>query len=213
MSPEGGVDKQVCVASDSGGLTAHNSYKIVTISRPQHQIDAKGSKFFATGNISHELKFSDSGYRHTVSSRTRRGRATADLTAPKSRRTRPTPGCTRAANTKFKMNYYNAYVGDTLTTGNLTVNVGVRYDYQQAANLPSSVAANPVFPDLLPAVNYAGDKGYPITYRNWQPRIGLTYAVGEQKKTLLRGSYSRFADQLRNVIYHVNGLPIISGLY
>lgn len=209
LIPEGGLDKQVFF--DSGGLTAHNSYKYLRISRPQHQADVKGSKFFATGSVSHELKFGF-GYRHTVSESYSAwpgdqifgSEISSDSTYA---------AITRAANTKFKMNYYNAYVGDTMTTGNLTVNVGVRYDYQQAANLPSSVAANPTFPDLLPAVNYAGDKGYPVTYRNFQPRIGLTYALGEEKKTLLRGSYSRFADQLRNVIYNVNGLPIVSGYY
>ena len=63
------------------------------------------------------------------------------------------------------MNYYDAYLRDTIQTGNLTVNVGLRFDYQQGKNLPSTVSANPVFPDLLPAVQYGGDSGYPITWR------------------------------------------------
>ncbi len=30
---------------------------------------------------------------------------------------------------------------------------------------------------------------------------------------MARASYARFADQLRNTIYHVNGLPVVSGIY
>ena len=41
------------------------------------------------------------------------------------------------------------------------MNVGVRFDYQQAKNLPSTVPANPVYPDLLPAVQYGGRHGIP----------------------------------------------------
>ena len=80
------------------------------------------------------------------------------------------------------MNYYDTYLGDTIQTGNLTVNVGLRFDYQQGKNLPSSVSANPVFPDLLPAVQYAGDSGYPITWRLIQPRVGATYALGPRSE-------------------------------
>ena len=111
------------------------------------------------------------------------------------------------------MNYTDAWVSDTLTVDRLTINAGLRFDYQQGANLPSYVGANPAFPDLLPAVSYAGDTGYPITYRNWNPRVGLTYALGEGKKTLAGRPMLASSDQLRNTVYHVNGLPVISGVY
>jgi hypothetical protein len=57
------------------------------------------------------------------------------------------------------------------------------------------VAANPVEPNLLPAVSFGGG---PIgfTWKTWAPRVGLTYALGKDRGTLLRASYSRFADQL-----------------
>jgi len=45
--------------------------------------------------------------------------------------------------------------------GNLTANVGVRYDRQGGKSLASTANANPVFPDLLPAAHYAGqDAGF-----------------------------------------------------
>ena len=71
----------------------------------------------------------------------------------------------------------------------------MRYDRQGGKNLASTAAANPVFPTLLPAVHYAGqDAGF--TWTDVTPRLGLTYALGAERKTLLRASYSRFADQL-----------------
>ncbi len=48
------------------------------------------------------------------------------------------------------------YVQDTLVKGNLTANVGLRYDRQGGENLASTVPANPVFPELLPAGHYEG---------------------------------------------------------
>ena len=70
----------------------------------------------------------------------------------------------------------------------------IRNDYQQGKNLASTVPANPVFPELLPEVRYAGNTGYPITWRLFQPRVGATYAIGKDRRTLLRASYARFAN-------------------
>ncbi|MEO8191519.1 MAG: TonB-dependent receptor [Acidobacteriota bacterium] len=205
LLPLGGLDKQVFFDENA---IPHNSYRYTYIKRPQHQINTQGSKFFNTGKIGHELKFGF-GYRHTISESYSAwpgdqvfGSASSGVAA-----------ITRPADTKFKMNYYDAFVGDTLTMDRLTVNAGLRYDYQQGANLPSAVGANPTFPDVLPAVTYAGDKGYPITYRNFEPRVGVTYAIGPQRKTLVRASYARFVDQLRNTIYQTNAFPRIGGLY
>ncbi len=91
--------------------------------------------------------------------------------------------------------FTQGYAQDTLTSGNLTANLGLRYDRQGGKNLPEVAPANPVRPDLLPASSYAGG---PIgfTWTSWSPRVGLTYALGKDRSTLLRGSYARFADQL-----------------
>src|SRR5262249_47918157 len=96
---------------------------------------------------------------------------------------------------KANIKYTNLYAQDTMSVGNLTANIGVRYDRQKGTNEASSSPANPLFPDILPAVSYAGgDAGF--TWTNVTPRLGLTYALGPERKTLLRASYSRFADQL-----------------
>jgi Carboxypeptidase regulatory-like domain/TonB-dependent Receptor Plug Domain len=204
-TPEGGLDKQVEL--DANGVW-RNSWLLFKTHRPQHQAGATASAFFDTGRIAHELKFGF-GYKHTV---------TESFTA--------WPGdgivadeydglaeLTRDGNGKFQMNYYDAYLGDTATAGSLTLNAGVRFDYQQGRNLPSSVAANPVFPDLLPAVHYAGDSGYPITWRTFEPRVSATYALGKEKKTLLRASYAEFANQLGPEVFQTNAFPSAQYLY
>jgi len=203
--PEGGLDKQVRLDTDG---VWHNSYLFYSTRRPQHQAGLSASGFFNTGQIGHELKFGF-GYKHTVAESVSAwpgDRIVADELDGLA-------WLTRDFNAQYEMNYSDAYLGDTVTLGNLTVNAGVRFDYQQGRNLPSSVAANPTFPELLPAVPYAGDAGYPITWRDFEPRIGATYALGREKKTLLRASYSRFANQLGPEVFQINAFPGIQYLY
>ena len=104
-------------------------------------------------------------------------------------------------------------MSDTLTSDRLTVSAGVRYDYGRARNAAASVPANPEYPDLLPAVQYPGDEGYPISAGRWQPRVGATYALGQKRRTLLRASYSRFADLFLDGIGFASPFPTTQGIY
>src|SRR5262249_24806445 len=71
----------------------------------------------------------------------------------------------------------------------LTLQLGVRYDYNHDIALASSVAANPLRPDILPAIAFAGvDPG--VKFNNVSPRLGLTYDVKGTGKTILRGNYA-----------------------
>jgi hypothetical protein len=205
LAPKGGLDVQADIDAD---YVWQNSYLHYNSRRPQRQAGITASGFFETGSLSHELKFGF-GYRHTQ---------TDSLTV--------WPGnqvwgneysglatVTRTSNPKYLVNYYDTYVGDTIQSGSLTVHLGLRFDYQQARNRPSAVPANPAFPELLPAVQYGGDENYAITWRLLQPRVGATYALGQEKKTLLRASYSKFADQLGKQIYLINAFPGPAALY
>ena len=95
-----------------------------------------------------------------------------------------------------KTSYTRAYVQDTLTFGNLTANLGLRFDKQSGENERSATLANSERPALVPG----GESEDPGPRIGWgtslSPRLGLTYGVGAERKTLLRASYSRFADQL-----------------
>ena len=188
LVPEGGA----VVAYRDTDQVWHNSYLLNQIERPQKQAKLDASSFLNSGGLSHELKYG-AAYRTAEQS---------------SLFTWPGGGpelalgngahllaLTREARPKIQTDYDSAYLQDTLAAGNLTANLGLRYDRQGGKNLASTATANPVFPDLLPTVNYAG-QGAGFTWKTLTPRLGLTYALGAEKKTLLRASYSRFADQL-----------------
>lgn len=181
--PQGG-DKMPYLDSDNKW---HNSFFILQTDRPQEQLKADGASFFTTGSLSHELKFG-AGYRLievTSLSRTPAGGWESD-------------GALLLARDGFanvEADYTSLYVQDTLAVGALTANLGVRYDRQGGEIRDTTVRANPVLPELLPEAHFAGqDSGF--EWESVVPRLGLTWALGEQRKTLLRASYSRYADQL-----------------
>ncbi|HWM91983.1 MAG TPA: TonB-dependent receptor [Thermoanaerobaculia bacterium] len=165
--------------------------------RPQEQIKADASSFFNTGNLSHELKFG-AGYREAeVTTLTRWPGFGLELNFYVANYGYPfNPiGLTRDAFPAILQEYTSAYLQDTMTFGNLTFNAGLRYDIQGGENLARTSAANPEFPEILPSVTFGGgDIGF--EWKTLAPRLGLTYALGESRQTLLRASYSRFADQL-----------------
>ena len=72
----------------------------------------------------------------------------------------------------FGTKYSNAYVGDTFTKKRLTLNLGLRFDHQSGSNKPSEAAANPAFPELLPALDYAGG-GQGVEWNDLSPRVEL----------------------------------------
>jgi hypothetical protein len=98
--------------------------------------------------------------------------------------------------TEYSGKYSSAYVGDVFTKDRLSLNVGARWDSQSARNLPSSVAANPAFPQLLPALEFPGNDDDVISWSDISPRVGLSYALDDARKTVVRASFSRYASQL-----------------
>ncbi len=93
--------------------------------------------------------------------------------------------------------YTSIWAQDTISLGKVTLNVGLRYDDQSGQNEAFKRPAHPVaiYQGLFPENNFPGSAaGF-----NWDsvvPRVGATYALGEQRKTLIRASISQFADQL-----------------
>jgi hypothetical protein len=197
LIPQSGIGDTIPESFRDGTRTWHNSFAFAEIKRPQTQEKADASTFFNTGSLSHELKYGAS-YRVATSITTSGWPGGGFIFSNQ------LTGAPAGENSLYlaregipgvKVKYTSGYVQDTMTTGNLTANVGLRYDRQGGDNIADSVPANSVRPDLLPATSYGGG---PIgfTWKTWSPRLGLTYALGKDRSTLLRASYSRFADQL-----------------
>jgi carboxypeptidase family protein len=187
LDPVGGRNTQMYY--DEDGIP-HGSYYTFDQSMPQRQARLEGSKFLTTGTVNHELKFG-LGYRRTP--------ITSSSAVPGDQtyidNSFGEVVITRNASPNYTSNYRHFYAGDTITAGNLTVTPGLRYDVQRAKNNPSSVAANSVFPDLLPAVNFAGDTRW-LEWKSVSPRLGVNYALGTNLRTIAHASYSRYTDQI-----------------
>lgn len=170
----------------------HRSYSYYEQNVPQKNARLDGSAYVGKGKVKHELQFGF-GYRDTpVDSITAwpgngnfgnfyDGYALAGLTRP--------------AVPNFGSHYVDAFVGDTIALGNLTLTGGFRYDIQRAKNFASNVPENPLVPDLLPAVSYAGDDRA-LEWKGISPRLGATWTIGQDKKSIVRAHYSRYMDQM-----------------
>ena len=96
---------------------------------------------------------------------------------------------------EFGGSYNSLYAQDTYTSSRLTVTGGLRWDLQKAHNSPTTAAANPLFPNILPELVYDGG-GPTISWSDISPRVGFTYALDDSHKTQLRGNFSIFTQQL-----------------
>jgi hypothetical protein len=87
------------------------------------------------------------------------------------------------------------YIQDTFTKNRLTISLGFRYDIQDDAALAAEVPANPFFPQIMPAVNFQGaDAG--VTWKDFSPRVGMTYDLSGDGKNIVSSSYSTYYGQM-----------------
>ncbi len=204
LTPEGGLGKQVFYDADA---VWHNSYLFYSSPRPQRQAKFDASYFFSTGDLGHELKAGFSYLNAQVRSLTAWPafgpsadpslalQTNGDLTDCSGDTVVPCAVITRNGSASVEAKYYSVYLGDTITLDRLTVNLGVRWDEQYGFNRPSAIPANPTFPGVMPALNYPG-RPKDFEWNNWQPRFGVTYALGQNRTTVLKASYAQFADAL-----------------
>jgi hypothetical protein len=110
---------------------------------------------------------------------------------------------TRDGSTKYDLLNISAYAQDNYTRGRATLALGLRYDYNHDQALASSVVANPLVPQLLPPVAFPGaDPG--LVFHNFSPRIGFTYDLRGNGKTLAKANYAMYWGQV--------GLSGVSGI-
>jgi hypothetical protein len=190
LDPMGGLDQQA--GRDFITATSYGSVNQSINIRPQKVLNVNAQSFTTRWGGSHDIKFGV-GWRTTdaiagtlwpgngILANARTGNFQAQVF-------RQGYGGNRA-------NYLNFYVGDTIAMNRVTVDLGLRFDRQDGEALPSETAANPAFPSVVPGVVFTGYET-PFTWNDFSPRAGVTIALDEQRKTVARASFSRYAGQL-----------------
>jgi hypothetical protein len=192
LAPQGGLTPTPYIDQTS---TWHNSFLLYQTERPQEQFKADASSFFNTGSLSHELKFG-AGFREAeVTSISTWSGGGILLNGPAFFGTPLNVfAISRDGGPSVRQEYTSLYAQDTLSVGNLTASIGLRWDKQEGTNLARTIPGSALSP-FLPTVSVA-EQDIGFDWTRITPRLGLTYALGKERKTLLRASFSRFADQL-----------------
>lgn len=202
LVPQGGIDVESWTDFDS---VSHDSFYFLFNERPSERVKLDGSYFFASGTTSHELKF---GYSYRTAEESSiygaPGNGVVTFALEPGGRGAEVLGQAVGQNAAFvESEYTGIWAQDTISLDRLTINVGFRYDEQTGKNLASTSPANPAFPTILPEIKFQGNE-VPYEWKDISPRVGVTWAIGAERKTLLRASFSRFADQL--------GMPLINAI-
>jgi hypothetical protein len=89
-------------------------------------------------------------------------------------------------------NSQSFYATDTFRMDRLTLNLGFRYDTADGKNLASTVPGPPAgFEAFLSPIVFAGND-LSKRFNDFAPRIGATYDVTGDGKTIVRGNYARY---------------------
>jgi hypothetical protein len=191
LAPRGGLDGQAGVSQRLA--QTYGTTRLSDNVRPQHTANLDFNVFKNALGGSHEFKFG-AGYRWTEAlTRTLwpGNQVLAidnSLTDQRARLFREGVGINQTY-------YWSAYIGDTFSKDRLTLNLGVRFDHQTGKAVASEVQGNGAFPNLVPGISFAGYDA-PFTWQDFSPRVGLSYALDESRRTLVRVSYARYASQL-----------------
>ena len=131
------------------------------------------------------------------------------------------------------VNYYGVFIQDDFrATSKLTLNFGLRYEYETGVHSPGNqllvgfdpTAVNPIQPSVpgittLGVPEYAGQNGFPTAVTNQNndklgPRVGFAYALNS--KTSIRGGYglfwNPFSFSLQAPIGYTQSTPYNNGL-
>lgn len=198
LVPQGGGigDTSFPNVTRTPGIVWQNSFLLYQTDRPQTQYKGDGNYFFNTGAASHELRFGVSYREATVDSFSSwPGQQLVGISDVAFAPNAYLGWSATQRNVSDEATYTSAYVQDTLTFGNFTANVGLRYDLQEGHQNASTIPEAPVSQGILLGGTFNG-KDAEFDWESITPRLGLTYALGEDRSTLLRFSYSQFADQL-----------------
>lgn len=184
---------------DTDGVWRQNFYN-AWVQNPEQALKIDGSFFFDTGEASHELKFG--GRIRQSTSRSNFNWPGRNIVHLAGENFGASPGpidfffLYRGQNgIPVEVEYNSLWVQDTIATGNWTINAGVRYDLQDGSTRTGTTGQSAI-PEVFPEVIITEPVDAGFDWESITPRIGVTYALGEDRDTLLRTSFSQFPSQL-----------------
>jgi hypothetical protein len=187
LTPKGGLDNgQVFVDSDG---VYHNSNLSDENDRPQVVFNGDGNWFRGR----HEVRFGGAVRHYTDERRLRYAGDFLDIQLDPDGTTLALP--IRPYHQINRALYTSLYAGDTISLDRFTLNGSVRFDRATSSVDAVTIPAHPLVPDVLPGVNAPAIKNA-VVWNTLSPRVGMSYALGAERKTVARASYSAFASQL-----------------
>ncbi|MBY0495782.1 MAG: TonB-dependent receptor [Cyanobacteria bacterium] len=169
------------------------SYNASTFIRPTNSFDVVSS-YFLPNKIGgdHAFKF---GYRWRSADSTSINHRGGFIEARFTNGVANSADIYRDGYSKSRLSTQAFYAQDTFTKNRFTLNIGFRVDRQDDAASPGNVPANPFFPQLMPAINFQGiDAG--VVWTDLSPRVGATYDLTGDGKTVLSTSYATYYGQM-----------------
>jgi hypothetical protein len=185
LAPIGGLSTDYY--NDDAGVW-HNSFYQYQSARPQHYVGGDASYFAGK----HEVKFGGSWRSTPVD--TQQIWPASHLVATWVGYPNMYVQAARDYRALTTAQYSSAYVTDTMSLNRLTLTGGIRFDHQVSGLGAASVPGVVGIP-ILPALSAPAQDGL-YKWNNVTPRVGITYALDDSRKTLLRASYAMFASQL-----------------
>jgi len=206
LTPKGGKDTPVTLSYDTG--VYGGSYYWYITDRPTYHVNLSGNLFVedVLGG-DHEFKFGAEWRDQNTTSQSSYGgnMVKAFWTGmneywhywglPPTTTDSAAVWLVQGTNMDIHYNRYSAYLGDTFTAGKLTLNLGLRYDYRFLNWNESVLPASDVAPILLPEMKQKAESKV-VTWSEISPRIGFTYDLTGDGKTILRGSAGIYYDQI-----------------
>ncbi len=87
------------------------------------------------------------------------------------------------------------YINDSYSRGRLTLNLGFRFDREKSVVEEATVKESHFAPELLPELSFpAIDPD--LCFKTLSPRIGFTFALTKDRKTILRGNLARYSQPM-----------------
>jgi hypothetical protein len=195
-----GADSPIWYDLRGGGIWHGSYYRYIT-DRPQYQTNVDGNYYRGRHEVKYGFQYRRTPVREYTAFPGDQSYTVVNLQALGYPDGLGWVELSRAGDARSVVNTTSFYAGDTIALGRFTVNAGLRFDRQTGENEASTSPANGLAPSILPALDFPGAKA-PFTWNDVSPRVGVTFRIND--RTIAKGSYSRFAEQLRSLYVSFN---------